>query len=442
MTKGQKIFWIVIIAGMVFRVAILLTAAGDISRFTTPDSYEYIKLGKNLITEGIYSTSDNPPFKPEALRPPAYPVIIGILHSLIGLPLETMLILNILLTVITALICYLLARNIGGETSGIIAGAFVFLEGGFAVNNMLILTEAFFTSAVLGSVYFFIKYLEKRQLGILLLSVLLWTVSIYIRVASLYLFLMFALILLVIKDSPFKKRLKAGAIVIALGVLSILPWAFRNYVKFDIPAFSTTGAFVLYCHKAASVESELSGIPVKQAQDNLYYRAFGDIPAAAHDDVYRPCGKEITDYYMDRGISYITDHPFTFIETEIKGILILLSSPGTKFLSILADVPYQSPSILIEEFLSNEKRQGYHWLFLLFMVYQGIFLFILLLGFVYGLFTTKYPASTIVVVATAVYFIIIAADLTTGSRLKIPALPFMAIISAIGISNFRIRLGR
>ena len=50
----------------------------------SPDARHYVQLGRNLLLEGHYSRTEGPPFSPDFLRTPVYPILAGALDIVTG----------------------------------------------------------------------------------------------------------------------------------------------------------------------------------------------------------------------------------------------------------------------------------------------------------------------------------------------------------------------
>src|SRR5437879_2939900 len=49
-----------------------------------PDAAHYVLLGENFWTKGVYSRQSAPPYQPDVLRTPIYPLLAGSVQALLG----------------------------------------------------------------------------------------------------------------------------------------------------------------------------------------------------------------------------------------------------------------------------------------------------------------------------------------------------------------------
>ena len=113
----------------------------------SPDARHYVQLGRNLLLEGHYSRMDGPPFTPDLLRTPVYPVLAAALDILAG-PIAIYL-AQVLVQVGMALLLYQLARSYFGRRAALWTGLLAATDLMTSVYNFSALTEPLYTALTL-----------------------------------------------------------------------------------------------------------------------------------------------------------------------------------------------------------------------------------------------------------------------------------------------------
>lgn len=87
------------------------------------DEFEYAMIGLNLAEGRGYSRSLGPPFEPTARRSPLLPLLLTAFFMSFGNKVYLGIILNALISALTALPIFCIARRLGGTTAGYISAA-------------------------------------------------------------------------------------------------------------------------------------------------------------------------------------------------------------------------------------------------------------------------------------------------------------------------------
>ncbi|MBD3169257.1 MAG: hypothetical protein GF307_07220 [candidate division Zixibacteria bacterium] len=373
------------------------------------------------------------PYKPEVLRPPLYPLIIGFIHNLLSLPVEFILFLQFVVSLLIPWITCKLGSIVFDNNTGYIAAILVLFEGSIITHSFLLLTELFFTGTVLLSVYYMILFIKRGNFPLLILSILFWAFSCYLRIASLYLGPILIVSLFFIKEKPIRYKIKTASLATLMVILCVAPWIARNYFKYDIPAFSTGSSLVLYLHKTASIESFISDVSVEEAQNILIDRAIIETGNSDFQAVFRPYQRKINDYFIQQSIHYFKEYPLYLFYIETKGAVRLMLSPGNGTMAGLLGINDISEGQLIKMPLTGFKNPESFVLFL-FFVYQLIFLLLFNAGLITGLIKRHFnKPELLIILLSAGYLMLAAADLTAHSRFRIPILPLLSILSAHGL---------
>lgn len=239
MKKSRKYILAIVIAALsikLFLFAYMLTFAPD-AKFQ-PDSPDYINTGIMLVSQGVFAQDYNGALVYELRRTPGYPLFLGILHGIMKIPLEGVIFLQLLLTMLAAFITYKAAFEIDKRIA-FLSGAIVLFDLPTAMFSLQILTEALYLFLISLFMFFGIRYLEKRKLQLVILLAILLAAATYVRPISYYLGAIVAIfILFTSMRDKFKKAIFHTLVflLVAYGLLGI--WQLRNYIHFKQNIFT------------------------------------------------------------------------------------------------------------------------------------------------------------------------------------------------------------
>ncbi|MBA2505773.1 MAG: glycosyltransferase family 39 protein [Thermoleophilaceae bacterium] len=254
-------------------------------------------------------------YVPTALRPPGYPYSLGAFYSVVGDRLTAGRLLGAGLGVIAVLLVYAIARRLGGDRIGLIAGWVAALFPPFVVLNGGLVSETLFITLELAAIWAMLRW---RQDG----GRLVWAgvAGAFAAAAALTRpngLALIAVLLLVVAASvgtPVRTRLASLAVIAGAAVLVLLPWGLRNLDAFEqVVPVSTNAGFTaggIY-NSSAMTGGDLRGI----------WRAPFTVPDFR--DLYEDPGldqAELDSAVLARAISIAWDHPrYTLDVVRLNG---------------------------------------------------------------------------------------------------------------------------
>src|SRR5262245_1448232 len=114
-----------------------------------PDAHHYVLLGRNVFLHGAYSRSDGPPFVPDMLRTPVYPVFAGGLDLLGGA--GAIYAAQALLHAGSCLLLFCLVRELIGQKAAVWASLFLASDIMVVSSNFVAMSESLFLFLMLAS---------------------------------------------------------------------------------------------------------------------------------------------------------------------------------------------------------------------------------------------------------------------------------------------------
>lgn len=226
------------------------------------DGYEYHQEAVNILKYGIFSRSEYPPIEPTYTRVPGYPLFLAGVYFIFGTHYQYALIVQVILSIITAYWIYRLILDSTIPKAKQIAYIFlvlnaVYFRADIFVNH--ILSETLTTFITVGTAYYLIHQKNLYKTAFLL------GYSMIIRV-DMVILPVFILFFLWLYRSKYKFSYKKAIISVFLLILPIGLWTLRNAIVFGIfmpvsspfPVHSVSkSGFALWCKTWITKESEM-----------------------------------------------------------------------------------------------------------------------------------------------------------------------------------------
>ena len=155
--KNRKQLIALLATSFIFKLIVFATTGLNSKSYLSPDSYEYLKLGKNFFKSYIH-TNDNF-LALSMLRTPGYPLLISIIgHNRIWM----VIIFQILISLVISLVVYFMAKNLFGKKIAILALIFSLVDTSLFTETFALLTEVLFTLMITLGVFYLNKYLTRN----------------------------------------------------------------------------------------------------------------------------------------------------------------------------------------------------------------------------------------------------------------------------------------
>lgn len=365
----QRILLLIIISSLLIKLALFSYAAINVpSAKFMPDTPSYIEPGVNLVEKGVFATIDDAGN------------ILYENNRTPGYPLF-LAVLNrvfglsfnfiILIQILLITLTGFIVYKTAYELDKNIAllASFIFLfDQPTTISSLMLLTAALYTVFMAGFIYLFLKYLRERKIGTLTLSALILAAATYIRPTSYYLGICLACGILY---AFLRIDIKKG-IIHALIMLLIF--------------YSILGLW--HYRNYVRVEN-----PDFTIIDNLDLNHMGLLHKYHRDGGFRGTGQQPFYYYVNR---------------SVRSTIEFFTLPGT--LKYLKSRPIRVVS----------KIYGYSWMvfWIIGLAFSG-----------FGRLEYRFLLLTIL------YFMLAAVIITglcISSRLRVPAMPLISILSAVG----------
>jgi 4-amino-4-deoxy-L-arabinose transferase-like glycosyltransferase len=232
--------------GLSIRVAFVLIRQSSVE-LVTGDAFWYHFQAK-LVAEGKGFLHPFDYYKdgisaPGADHPPGFVVVLAVLDWLgIDSPQGQRLVMCLVGTASIAVIAFV-ARRLGGPTVGLIAAAIAAVYPNLWINDGMLMVETVFILASATALLAVYRYLDRPNMGdVVLLSVSL-TVAAMTRPEAMVLFGVLVLpVVLARREVPWRTRIAQVAVAALVPVLAFAPWVLYNLSRYEEPVLLSTGA--------------------------------------------------------------------------------------------------------------------------------------------------------------------------------------------------------
>jgi hypothetical protein len=421
---------------IVLRLAFL--PASGTSRALDPsgDSIAYVDLAEGLRHGcGFARLHDGKCTGAEIDRTPGYPIFLASFPNL-----RAALIVQVLLAGLVVFATGGFVYLNWGLGAAVMAAAFMALDLPSIVYAAELMTETLFTAcfllATLIALYALNDHSRAQRLRVPLLfaASALLSFGLLTRPIGEFSLAVPAIMVILVSSDSWSRRLALQVLLIALPLLTIVGWSIRNRAVSGVAAPSSVGASNLFYYRAGGTMAFSSGSGWFGAIRRLGSRPQAELTA----DAFR----------------IIVHHPLAFTEMTAWSLLFVALAPVRTPLNHLLGVqryfPVQDPgSIRLRaalHTLATSPRTTliaiYHNEFaasptiVLLTGLQFLSVILLWLGVIAGLrfaSTRSYRGACVVVLAaSALLLMLLAAGPEGTARLRIPALPFLSMIAGIG----------
>ena len=428
MKLARRPWLLVFFVALTARLPLWLNLAQHPEALLNPDSSSYIMPAKNLLSQGVYSTSENSPYLPDAERPPGYPLFLAahflILDNIIW-PSATQIVID----AGTAAMVSIAASCLNPHPAAWMVGLLYALDPVACAHAPLLLSEVVFTFFLTLSLLLLLRAGEEpRDPTPIALSGLCLGGATLTRPISVYLWLPWSLALAWAWPHRFKRQ---ACLFAATALLLPAFWCARNWTNWRSFSFNPVRVADAMFWQAAAIQASIEGISMDDSRAKLANEFRQLYPKPSENSV------EESRLLHAFARKIVVTHPMQAIKLYPISVLKMLLSPG---LDLIAKAIWPNQSVPNKQSLVN-KVMGLGTLAIL---EQRPLLWIvggwvcLLLGLNYGLaalgFWRLYMGRQRFVLAACLVPIVFLVMVSSGGwvyyRHRIPILPLLEVLAA------------
>jgi hypothetical protein len=424
--------------GVAIRLAPLMRADRTFV-FRADDSYEYLQLAAGMrhgcgfarLIGGLCQSS-------EILRTPGYPVFLAIMPS-ISLALFGQALMS-------GMLCFAVGwwlQRYWNRAAALVGEGLVAFDVPSLVMSSELMSEALFQCIVFFAVAsaLFLLFLPRRQLVTAICTGLATALAIMIRPIGILLPLLTPLPFLLMPSVDHRRRWVAGVVAFGIPAAVIVAWSIRNYRVADYPGLSTVSAINLYYYRAADVIARDQGTLLEATR-----KSFGSKLGVPYEHIYEANfqSPELTERMNHLAIGILRAHAvqalaMTF-QSAIYVALVPMRSPLARLLGTLGGSAGEglssgAPSL-------SRLRQTLLTTFSSPLLSVAVLVETLLtIALWIGLFAAvvrcrqqraMYRVTTLYLAAVGLILILLAAGGEADARFRVPAIPLLSIVAALG----------
>jgi len=274
----RRFLGLVLLVALAINGATLLSVAhlrpaylADYRLNTNPDAVQYVQLGVNVWTKGVYSRQDAAPYAPDVLRTPIYPLVAGGIQAATG-RIWPLYVAQILFALATAALLTVFTARQFGVAAGITAGLLCAVDPMLSCLNFEAMSDPLFVLLSSGAIWLWIRLAvsgtdsspQRLWLGALV------GVAILTRPSGLYLPLALGATEIAVRTIQRGRPVLRGAVVAMLvSYVVVAPWVVRNYALVRLPKLTTADTINLLYFAGAGVYQVRYGIDRETAQARI-----------------------------------------------------------------------------------------------------------------------------------------------------------------------------
>lgn len=403
-----------------------MAIAADGSYEPRQDSLDYDRYARSVAAgEGFPDSAYLPSGGPSALRAPGWPFALAVAYVLPGPDLTAGRALAAVLGAVTVLLLYLLVVRIWGRRTALVAAGLAAVYPPLVGLSLELYSESLFVPLLLAATLAVLRFRESAAMCWAALAGVLAGLAALTRGPGVVALLPLALGLWSVRSLASARSLAAPLVAVLCGVLVVAPWTIRNAVEFGrfVPISTSSGFGLAGTYNEPSLEGD-GGTgswrsPVIVPAYNPLFRAAG-VDEATLDSTL-----------TDRATGFMADHPGYVAEVSLNNLLRLAYLEGDSVVAYGEEV--------VQPGIGNRGTPAER---------AGLAVAVLLaVGGVVAIMRSRrrrdspatgrmlvmIPKGPLFLWLTPVALVLVAAPVAGLPRYRIPADPYLLILSAIGL---------
>lgn len=448
LTKHKKLLIVLLITFLIRMIVFFIFRPWDPS-VVEKDVYIYDAIGYNILAKCI---AFNASFCGDTFRTPVYPAFVAVFYYLFGVKPWIVLIAQVLLNVASAYLLFRISERLfRNKNIGYIAVLLFAIDPQQIIFCTYLYTDTLFVFLFLWSMYAFICGLQEGKPLWMLISGILFGLTILTRPIAIYFPVPLFAFALLWQKHAFRKRLLNAGLFVLLSYLLLLPWMYRNDKAYGHFALSSINGYNLLFYNAAFTEvnrahksyeqvcEEFVQLSRSAAPDSLKAQMPNTMEERLHGLTF-----EKSDVYNAVAKDYLKQHFFAAVKAHLSGSLKLHFNMGTEVILERLHIPVERwsdtekysggmLSLAIKFFTSKSAGEimlGIFVLLFLLSVYATA-----VLGFIQLTLVEKQWLWSLFFLLLIGYFTIISGIFYTP-RYRLPFMPFYMLLSAVCIHTF------
>ncbi|MGI6549028.1 MAG: glycosyltransferase family 39 protein [Syntrophomonadales bacterium] len=189
-------------------------------------------------------------------KPWGYPLLLGLIYKLLGVKVILAQYLNVILSLVSIWLLYLLTRRLVGQSYGLLAAILYALLPSQVFMNNVINSEILFITLVLAGIYFSIRFMQDYSWKNLILTGLFLGLSQVVRpVGMIYLLVFIGFLTLQLFPGHLKRAIKYALVILLSFYVMLVPFLALKSVIYKQPVLWEKGTFGIVFVMGTNTES-------------------------------------------------------------------------------------------------------------------------------------------------------------------------------------------
>jgi 4-amino-4-deoxy-L-arabinose transferase-like glycosyltransferase len=419
----------------------------DETGFLRADSGSYIEPARALVRHGVFAISPDRLTVPETVRTPGYPLFLAVSFRLFGERVPPAVLLQIGLSVLVVATFYRFSRLQWGSAVAMVAAGLLILDLASLAHTLLVSTETLFTLVLLIALLTIAAVLdERRSLAALSRSAaagLLLAAATFTRPVTYYLAPPVALGLaaaLYARGRPRVVTVGGPALVLLAYALPVGGWQARNRRLAGTSEFSSIVGLSMLHYRAAAVVALRDGVSLGEARRRL---APEGSFATARERPHLRLGER----WRQRGSRIVADHPALLARVQAAGAMRMMGGPGVgDLVALLGDASQRQAAVeetvgvvtrrqLVRRLTSSPVAATFSIVAILHLIiiYAGVGVW----AWLVARRRIRVRAPDVLVFGVVLYLALTQAGPEAYARMRVPMMPLLAALAAIGFTEVR-----
>ncbi len=394
------------------------------------DAREYHPLALSIISNKSFEDFT-------AFRTPGYPVFLAIIYSISSSSVWLVLLVQIFLSLVSAFLVYKIAALFLSHKVALLSVLLFSIDTTQAVWTVELYSETLYVLLFLSSVYFLCRNLKENKFFHLCISALFLGIATLVKPVSFMFPVVVIIVILLIGNVKITLKLLNGLVYVLVFLITISPWLLHNYTKHGEAKLSSITGFNLLLYNVAYTEVAKTDKTIEEVR-----KEFNKMAAKQGADTVNISSFKNSDIYTTIAKQYIKDNLFFYTKRHLMGTLNMFAGLGTHKIIGLLHIntqtkrtdPFADPGIIKRIMIFFQEKP---LALLIIALLLGSYLVINYLFSLYGVYVLlKYKEVFWVVFILIILYFSALTGVVGYDRYRVPFMPFINILCAIGIFNF------
>jgi 4-amino-4-deoxy-L-arabinose transferase-like glycosyltransferase len=297
-------------------------------------SYQFLAL--NLLNTGTFKGDSYNKYRADpgslyfiynnydTYRTPLYTLFLAGIYFIFGPQEYVAILFQIIISLVSIFVLYKLSISLFHSHFMASVTSFLFAVDPHQIFYTLnILTDTLFVCILLTSAYMFFRGIQKEKIAIIIVSALLLGFSTLTRAISIFLPLVYLILIFFSAGKKMQWKLKSAFVFCAVFMLTIFPWLQRNHREYGHYAISSQGGQSLLMYNVVYTEVNRTGRIDSLVINDFQKRAI----ELGIDKTSNPFDK--SNIYNAIAKKYILEHLFFFCQKHVEGIFNMFIGLGS-----------------------------------------------------------------------------------------------------------------